>query len=586
MFFNSMNKSTRHFGFEKVFFLCAFFFVSQFSFATEKAGRGAQTLIPPRHWIYDSLQILEQESGIVQFSDQAPLTIAQIRSMLLEIEYEDLSAAGKAHYDNILEFFGEKNFSAQASIMQARIEPAANLEGFFKTNDEVPWVYDRFEKKNFLELPITLGVGDYATFFVDVNVAMNKNAKGANDIYLNVPLGVDDFDVNFPHEAYGSLGVMFTESVGINFRVSNMPQNFGRAQTGSIMQSEFLTDATSASLSIFSPIVQYTAGLTQFNTNRYMYSHKADIRIGKKKKFQISLMEACLPYGPMDLRFFNPMMFFHGYASWLDYKAWGSDVGSFAALKMNFAPVKFLRLYALWSMTQLQLAVEMSEDDEDADNYVPNAMGWQAGVESYIPMGPGHLHLNLEGYYAQPYLYINSSPNWSFVRTSSESNGSDDFYEWMGTRYGPDTIAATFCASYEVPKKWSAGFKYLFLARGELSEPDIFKRINWGPRILDIKNDKDESWDWVYPVTPDGAINQGPYKHGRNLAAPSGKNPEFVNIISLNGTYCLKPWLDFFGQTALAIVANSGHEKGRTEISFECALGARFKFTKIESKRK
>lgn len=582
------DKKIKRFKLNRIFFICAFFFASQILFAAEKAGRGAQTLIPPRHWIYDSLQILEQESGIVQFSDQAPLTIAQIRSMLSEIEYDDLSAAGKNHYDNIFEFFDEKNFSAQASIMQARIEPAANLEGFVKTNDDVPWIYDRFEKKNFLELPITLGVGDYATFFVDVIAALNKTAKGAGDIYFNIPLGSSNFDVNFPHDAYGSLGTMFTESVGMNFRISNMAQNFGRAETGSIIQSEFLSDATAASLSIFSPIVQYTAGLTQFNTNRYMYSHKVDIRIGKKKKFQISVMEACLPYGPMDLRFFNPMMFFHGYASWLDYQAQGSDVGSFVALKMNYAPTKFLRLYALWSMTQFQLPVELNDDDKDDDNYVPNAMGWQAGAESYIPLGAGHLHLNLEGYYAQPYLYINSSPNWSFVRTSSESNGSDDFYEWLGTRYGPDTIAATFCASYEVPKKWSAGFKYLFLARGELSDPCIFKKVGWGPRILDIGKGEDGSGSvdkylskyWVYPR----AEGSDQYKNGRNFVAPSGKNPEFVNVISLSGSYCFKPWLEFFAQSALAIVSNSGHEKGKTEVSFECALSARFKFTKIKMK--
>ena len=173
------------------------------------------------------------------------------------------------------------------------------------------------------------------------------------------------------------------------------------------------------------------------------------------------------------------------------------------------------------------------------------------------------------------------------MRTSSESNGSDDFYEWLGTRYGPDTIAATFCASYEVPKKWSAGFKYLFLARGELSDPEIFKKVGWGPRFLEIGKDKNGEngktleKDWVYPR----AKGSDKYKNGRNFVAPSGKNPEFVNVISLSGSYCFKPWLEFFAQSALAIVSNSGHEKGKTEVSFECALSARFKFAKMKSKR-
>ena len=364
-----------------------------------------------------------------------------------------------------------------------------------------------------------------------------------------------------------------------------MSQAFGRAETGSIIQSEYLTDATSAALSIYSPIVQYTGAITQYNNHRYLYTHKVDARIGKK--FQISFLEAALPYGDMDLRFFNPMMFLHNYASWIDYqKGDGSDVGSFFGIKANFVPIKSLRIFALWSMTQFQLPVELSEDNTDKDNYVPNAMGVQLGVESYVPIKSGHLHLNLEGYYAQPYLYINSSPNWSFVRTSAESNsGSKDFYEWIGSRYGPDTVAATFHAAYEVPKKWSAGFKYLFLARGELSDPNIFTSIGWGPRVLNLSDTALKNWVYPFTTAADGSTQfSSKYKNGRNLAAPTG-TPEFVNVITLYGTYCLNSWLDFMAQPSLAIILNSGHESGKTEFSFEFVLGARIKFTKIKKEK-
>lgn len=573
----------RRLFFAALTFLCALSIFPQ----GQKPGRGGQTLFEPRHWIYDSLQALEQECGIVQLSDQAPLTLNQIRAMLGEIDYDSLSEPGKAQYDRILAHFKESAFCFSASIFQARIEPELNLEGYAKTNRSAPWVYDRFEKKRLLDFPITVGAGDYATLYADFFAGINKTAGDDTDTFINVPYNESNFDVNFPHKAYGSVGYSWTDTVGFNLRVGNMPQSFGRAETGSVIQSEFLTDATNASVVLYSPFFQYTGSLTQYNSRRYLYSHKFDARFGKK--VQVSLMEAALPYGDMDLRFFNPMMFLHNYASWLDYQADGSDVGSYLGLKVNVAPCKRLRVFGLWSMTQFQLPVEMDQNDTNKDNYVPNAMGFQGGVESYIPIKQGHLHLNLEGYYAQPYLYINSSPNWSFVKTSSESNsGSANFYEWIGTRYGPDTAAAALKAEYEVPNKWSAGFKYLFLARGEFSDPTMFSRIGWGPRILDISSEA--LLGWVYPFTttttkPYTTQFSPKYKDGRNLAAPSGV-AEYVNVLSVYGSYCPTRWLTVFLQPSLAVISNAGHSSGTTEVSFECVFGAQVKFTKIKKEKK
>src|SRR5574344_2617000 len=103
------------------------------------------------------------------------------------------------------------------------------------------------------------------------------------------------------------------------------------------------------------------------------------------------------------------------------------------------------------------------------DNDTPNGLGGQLGTELYIPCGEGYVHACLEGYYADPFLYIKEDPNWSLVRTYSENiNGKNVFYEWVGSPFGPDTIAGELSAGYEVPQKFSVDAKYLYMCRGEM----------------------------------------------------------------------------------------------------------------------
>ena len=533
--------------------------------------RGGQYLVPPGHWVYDALTAVELESGTAQFSDRAPLSVNEIRAMLTEIDYDVLTDTGKIQYDRILDYFNENNWSMNASIVSAGVEPSVNPEAFLKTEESAPWIFDRYQRCGFLEIPVYLGVGDYAALYTDIMASQNKTAMGKHENYVNVPYNGDNFDINFPHHAYLSIGTKFTDTVGVNFRLGNMPHAFGRASTGSVMISEYMTDTTSAELMVYSSRIMYSASVTELNSKRYLYMHKLDLR--PVKCFTIGLMEACLPYGGMDLKFMNPFAIYHGYAAWKDYQGWGSDVGSYFGAKFNFIPAKYLRIYGLFAMTQFQTAFELSDDESDPANFVPNGMGWQLGLESYVPVPAGQLHFNLEGYYGQPYLYINDSPNWSYVKTYKENfNGSDTFYEWVGAKYGPDTVAAQFDAEYEVPRKWSAGLKYVFLARGELSEPDIFRKAGWGGNGFDCRLK-----DWVYPNSFDGKMYN---KDGRDRIAPSGL-PEYVNAVSLRGTYMPSDWVTLIFQPSFAFILNSGHEDGKTAASFEAALGARIALTKI-----
>ncbi|MBR0123951.1 MAG: hypothetical protein IJM03_01230, partial [Treponema sp.] len=67
-------------------------------------ARGKQGLVNCGSWIYDAMTEIAMEEGRVDFSDQAPLSIAEIELYLSEADYDSLSEAGKKNYDRIVDY--------------------------------------------------------------------------------------------------------------------------------------------------------------------------------------------------------------------------------------------------------------------------------------------------------------------------------------------------------------------------------------------------------------------------------------------------------------------------------------------------
>lgn len=541
----------------------AFFFLAGMSFA-----RGAQELVESGHWIYDSLTALSLESGILNFSGTAPLSIAQIKLILDELDYDSLSESGRADYDRILRYCDENPLALVFSdILTLGAEPEINLEGFYKTNSDIGWVWDRYSRGHFIDAPVSITAGDYVTMKMDVFLGQNKGASLHNYNYTNVLYDVDDFDINFPDTGYLATGLMLTKKTGVKFDIGRGVHSVGRTLTGSMIWSDYLTGASYARLEIFSPNFKYTGGITQFNVDKYFYHHQMDVRLFKK--FQVSFVEGLLVYAPMELRYMNPWTIFHGFAAWRDYDPSDNDPESntcdYFGINFQFTPVKNTRFYGLFAMTQYQTPYETSNY---GDSPTPNGLGFQGGNETYIPAGRGRFHFAVEGSWADPYLYIKESPNWSMVRTYSENMGDKAiFYEWLGSPFGPDTISGELTLGYEVPDKWSLDFVYLYMARGEQSGTSVFDNIKWGGQRteFDTAENSDDLKSWAYPDK-----SQSDWKEKRDSASPSG-TPEFVNRISLRGTYRFNRNVKMTFQPSYVVILNRGHEHGEKAFGFEIA---------------
>ena len=531
------------------------------------SARGKQELIESGSWIYDSLTAISLESGILNFSGTAPLTIQQVNLILDEIDYDSLSESGRADFDRIVRYCAEEPLALVFSdIVKVEIEPELNIEGFYKTNSDLDWVWDRYERSHLLDAPFSINVADFITMKMDVFLGQNKGASLHNFNYTNILYSADDFDINFPDTGYFSTGKMLTDKTGVKFGIGRGTRSVGRTLTGSMIWSDYLTGCSYADLQIFSPNFKYTGGVTQFNVDKYFYHHQIDARFFKK--FQITFLEGLLVYAPMELRYLNPWTIFHGFAAWRDYDSKDDDPESntcdYFGINLQFTPFKNTRFYGLFAMTQYQTPYETSHY---SDSPTPNGLGFQGGNETYIPYGRGRFHFAFEGSWADPYLYIKESPNWSMVRTYSENIGDKAiFYEWLGSPFGPDTISAELTFGYEVPDKWSLDFVYLYMARGEQSGTSVFDKIDWGgQKTYFDTEDSSYTKNWAYPDK-----SQNNWEELRDAICPTG-TPEFVSRFSLRGSYRFTRKVKMTFQPSYVVILNHNHEHGETAFGFEVA---------------
>lgn len=553
-------------------------------------ARGAQEIVEAGSWVYDAFAAIFIEAGFTDFSDQAPLTIAELRTYLNDIDYDLLSQAGKAQYNRIEEYFSDDDFSITTDILQLGIRPELNFEGYYKTEEDIDWVYNRYYKKPILFAPVFFNVKDYISMGMDLELGINKKQMEDDKDYTNIFLSGGEINTDFPKTGYFSTGYKFTEKTGINLQIGMANQDVNRSLTGSVAQSRYFTGASYANLELFNPTIRYNMNITQFNVNKYMYSHRFDFRLFKK--LNLSIQESTLVYSPMELRFLNPLTIYHGMHDWKDYnssgeatvygKGFDETACAYMVLKSTFAVCPGIRLYGLFAMDQFQTAYERSNWSSDS---TPNARGGQLGIESYIPIESGYLHTWLEGTYTEPYLYIKESPNWSMVRTYIENVGYTDnaLYEWIGSPFGPDTISAKVALGYEVPGKWSITGSYLFMDRGEKAGTKVFENSPWGATRTEFdKENNDFIKNWDFPNEKiqgeDEALRR------RDLKTPSGECGEYVHTVSLRAEYMPFDYMSVLLQPAYTFVQNYDHEKGRTEHGVEIALSLNIKLPEMFGK--
>jgi hypothetical protein len=157
-------------------------------------------------------------------------------------------------------------------------------------------------------------------------------------------------------------------------------------------------------------------------------------------------------------------------------------------------------------------------------------------------------------------MYVLHDKGWSFYK---EMDNVDNMTvrNWVGTPFGPDSIAGTLWVGYhdlgQRPRgPWSLEFSFLFAAQGERSGTDIFD------------NDSD-----LHDVTKTYRSIPEAY----HMTKPLTGTPTYTSTITLLGKWAPYAWLNLSLQPGYRIINNFDHVSGKTEHGFEIALAAQFK---------
>lgn len=560
-------------------------------------------IVNPSNPVYEQFKNLQLETGKFVFTQNTPISVAEMKFYLGEFDYDSLSLHARGLYDAVHAFlYGRENLLNDEAL-ELTLHPAINLEGYYKTNDDIPWSFKYNVKDFFMTAPLYIGFGNEVSTGADFFYGKNAIAAAKPDNFWNLPVDVTDLyhvyhqEFEFPRFAFMSFGKNM-EGWGYNFHLGKSEKTIGDTKTGSIIYNKtFETDAY-AELSFYTNKLKLTTDVVQVssnlmdsmqgnNTERYLYIHQFDIRLLDNLK--VTLLEGSMTVNPFSIRFLNPLPFMHQYGGWKNYvtsenaKVYReSNFCADFAFMFEWMPVRNVRLYGIYDQVEMQTYWERGNG---WGKYYPNSIALQAGCDWNLNLQNGALlSMNAEGVYTSPYMYVKQVPSSSLYRWRVDMQTKKNVYSWIGTPFGPDCIAGQFSMDYKPAGKWQLGLGYLFVAKGEkfdlkdgqsidtffseVEDDNGNKYYNYYPSVQFKLHDDDKGK--TTPILSDEIDKDALARDALNML-PSG-TLEMTHQVSLNGTYLINDSWELSGQIAVDYILNREHAKNRNEFGVEAAL--------------
>ena len=479
---------------------CLFIFISN-SFAQYWSE---QQPIYADHWIYDALYTLNAEQKNASVLDNAPLPVSELYMNFLTIDREALSESGKQVYDKAEAFFTKKKALIDFNNVKFTTSVILNPAAIVKSNNAMDWSfatsytseYDDYlanisqnsiYNTGLATVPVFFDFADTFCFdFESYLGAMPFWALSKDSFATNITTGKNGGELlSTPTRAYGSIGKSFG-NWGINAQMGMNGLQIGRSKTGSIIYNQAFQTDSFFQLNAYSPKIKYNLDFAQVDIQRYLYIHYFEVI--PVPWFKLGLVEGTLVKGPIELRYFNPLVTMHHYFGWRLYKHLRTDKApdyygetdycAYLGISFDFNPCKYLRIYLLYAQNELQ---EFLERGDDYHLSYPDSLGFQLGADVNYPFMNGYLKGNFETVYTTPFCYLKQTSDASLVRVRTYDNYPSDGLgknsSWIGTQFGPDAFALNFSVGYEELLKWNVELNYLFVAHGTNSLKLFDKKV-------------------------------------------------------------------------------------------------------------
>lgn len=516
-------------------------------------------ILPAEHWIYDALKTLGMEEKHVCFNENSMMTVSELKFYFEELDEEALSDSGKKLYEEVENFLYENGSLVNLTPFRFDFGARLNGEAYYKTSDDIPWSFRYNYKDNLASFPIRFAFSDYTAVEADLFLGKSHYGSVRNDNYTNVPYRNGDVEFLFPRFAYGSLAGTFN-GWGANIHVGKQGFQIGDSKIGSVIYNNtFETDAY-INLNLFSKYFKYSMDVIQISHEKWFYIHQFTVR--PHKTFKFSALEGSMLNAPFEIRYLNPLMIMHQYASWAEYGQDGYLENHFCAYLaglFEWQPFENLRIYGLYAQNELQLPTERNKEGL----LLPDSLGGQLGFEMKLPFKGGYWKGFTEALYTSPFLYVKQNPESSLYRQRKDNLIEDKILSWVGSPFGPDSFGLKAGFGYEMPHKWSAELGYFFLGKGEN-----------GFELFDSAKNQRNVYIYYPRISYEENKNEEQYEkslaQARNMWL-SGI-PMYVNQFSLEGEYNVNRRLSASARTIYTFIFNAGHQKDRFAHGVEFAI--------------
>ena len=469
-----------------VFIIFSFFTVSLFAFDMILTGDP----------VLEDLRFLSMKSGITVLSFTPPLAPVEIERFLDSIDDASLPySAREAYYRVRRRLAPVSRFSYSDESFSLMFDINTVLEGRTRFNSDISW-FPRYQHVTpFISAPLRASFAGRIQLYLEPVFSMTPASYSRGAANINLPLEYGHMNHEAVIRAFAVAGGDWW-----NFQIGRDRLFWGTGHTGSMTFADNSPHFDFARLSFFSSTVKYSIVVNQMplrlsrnlftdemwqeildddsidvnrtTLQRHFYLHRLDFRLFNR--LSIGIMEGIMVGdAPLELRYLNPLIYFHSLFSWNDFPLWrpysGHMVGSFFSLEVNWSINRSFAVYGQFSMNEFTLPGEM-------DGH-PNAMGWMAGVQFAHSFNNWGSVSFLEFIYTDPYLSILSSPFASFIQMDRMGN-----YYFIG--HPRDTIAVTLGSNFFYRNILSFSGRFSWIASGQHNENGITWDWESGPDAI------------------------------------------------------------------------------------------------------